>query len=276
MFVSDGKKFLPTSGYNEDVLEQALMAEEDIFRDFLLVDCKLKAKSTESTKKTLNDLILVSHDCEQWFIVEVEVKNDDYYARNHINNQLATQTRANWRERIVKKLGTKLVEEYGFSANIVMRLEENDPGFLLIIPETTELISEICRKFGVSIIEAGIWKSEDETAIFISDSSMIPEKFDKKRFEAGWQRILGKEIYFFFPAVIVDSIREAGNCFVYIDGMVYSRNLGLKKEISVPLSQEPGSDTHDLSFYENIKPLFTSDFDGDNIHIHFEREEIWE
>jgi len=274
MFVRDGKRFLPTSGYNEDRLEEVLLQEEELFHGFLLVDRKLAAKPKESKKGTLNDLVLVSNDCEQWFIIEVEVKNDDYYAKNHINDQLAAQTQANWRDRIIPKLGKQLVEEHDFPAETVMRLEENDPGFILIIPKTTEIISGICRKFGVQIIEAEIWEFEDEEAIFVSSPETIPQRWNKERFQAEWERVF-TDIHFYFNAAMTDMIEKAENCFFYIDEKQFSVDLGLKKEIAIPLSDNPGDHTHDLVFRKKLKALFSSDMAEGNLYIHFEREDIW-
>ena len=132
MFIVDGKTFLPTVPATEDEIEEVIIENKDtIFPGFMFIDIKMQGRT--QTERTLNDLLLVSETCEQWFIVEVERRRTNTTLENiSIVSFSSRQTRASWDR--MSEVRERLIRDYEFTAEMVLPLGENDLGFLLIIP----------------------------------------------------------------------------------------------------------------------------------------------
>jgi hypothetical protein len=273
MFIIGDSKYSLTNASSEEELEEVLInldKENNIFQDFVIVDCKMQGRLGKHS--TLNDLILVSKTCEQWFIIEVEVKNSDGYANGHIHEQLALQSQASW-SRIIPNIREKLIIEHNFSADIVSQLGDNDPGFILIIPESTERINQICQLFDVIVIETQLWKNKfGESAIFLPNPELIPDIWNKEEIYPKYERVFGLYINFYFDSQIRKKIRVSEKCFMYIDNKQLEVKLGLTEQIQVEITDEKGSDTYDLAFLKKINAKFTMDYDDQHVYLHFERE----
>tara|TARA_X000001036_G_scaffold339614_1_gene318770 strand:- start:734 stop:1573 length:840 start_codon:yes stop_codon:yes gene_type:complete len=277
LYFFEGKSFVhipvPES---EDVIEKAIIENQEIiFPDFVVVNIKMEGRY--GNYRTLNDLILVSKTCDQWFIVEVERKNDTRYVRDHIHEQLAMQTNASW-DRVIPKVRQDLIRNHGFSADEVLHLGDEDPGFYLFIPESTEIINQICSDFNVRILETKIWMNQkQEYALEITNPDMLPKAWNQDLIELDttkWNRVL-KKIEFQFPSRIKNLIEEWGSAIMYIDDTAYVVSLNFHQKIEVPLSDSKNSDTHGLAISKRWNANFRLDIDHNDqkLYLHFERND---
>ena len=273
MFIVDKNKYSLTNASSEDELEKVLIdldQKSNVFQGFVIIDCKMQGRFGKHS--TLNDLILVSKTCEQWFIIEVEVKNSDSYADGHIHEQLATQSQANW-SRIIPRVREKLIEEHNFSAEVVTKLGENDPGFILIIPESTKRIDTICQLFNVTIIETQLWKNQyGESAIYLPNPNSVPDIWNKQEIYPKFERVFKKYINFYFDYQVRSKITGSKKSFMYIDNKQLEIELGLQDQIQIDITDEKGYDTYDLALMQKLRAKFTMDHDDKHVYLHFERE----
>ena len=276
MYFFKGKSFvhipIPDS---EEIIEKTIIENQQIvFSEFVVVDIKMQG-IVEGNHRTLNDLILVSKTCDQWFIVEVERKNDPRYVSNHIHEQLALQSQASWR-RIIPQVREDLIRNHGFDAETVLNLGDEDPGFYLFIPESTDLIKQICSRFSVKILETKIWMNQlREYALEITNPENLPKAWNQDLIELDdlkWRRVF-QNVQFQFPKTINKSIKDFENCMMYIDDTVHNISLSLNDWVEIPLSNHKNSDTYGLVILQRWQANFRINKDprGDILYLHFER-----
>jgi len=278
LFIVDGKTFLPTVPATEDEIEKVLIENKDtIFPDFMFIDIKMQGRT--QTERTLNDLLLVSKTCEQWFIVEVERKSDEYYAQNHIHSQLSRQTRASW-DRIVPEVQRKLIRDYDFTADGVLSLGDNDPGFLLIIPESTNTIKQICKEFDVTIVEVDLWINQRDGGKALSIKQIIGQKpeiwgADLINIERRHWEVVFDDIHFTFPHRWTKKIKQSKTSLIYIDDTAYPIQFNHKERVVIPVTQRKDSDTYRLAVLRELKATFTIREEEDSIYFDFEQRYIF-
>ncbi|MFL2967526.1 MAG: hypothetical protein ACJZ6A_00070 [Candidatus Poseidoniaceae archaeon] len=276
MFYYGGEGFRPLPlPESEEVIEYAIIENQEVlFPGFIVLDKKMMGKT--EAHGTLNDLILVSKNCEQWFIIEVERKNDRKYVQDHIHPQLHLQSTADW-SRIIPDCQKALVEDYNFKAETAMKLGENDPGLILIIPKSTPAIDKICRDLDVDIIETEIWVSASgEYGISISKIEQIPELWGVEQIvlhNRDWGRVL-KELSFRFPTAIREEIASSEKAMLYIDGVVHVIGLGFNEAVKVPISDDKASDTFGLNIGK-FDAVFTKDYSDGILHLTYERTDSY-
>ena len=278
MFIVDGKSFLPTVPATEDEIEEVLIENKDtIFPGFMIIDIKMQGRT--QTESTLNDLLLVSETCEQWFIIEVERRSDEHYARKHIHSQLSRQTRASW-DRIVSEVRERLIRDYEFTAERVLPLGENDPGFLLIIPESTNTIKSICKQFDVTIVEVDLWINQGDGGKALSIKQIIGQKpeiwgADLVNIEGRHWESVFDEIHFTFPQHLTKKIKQSKTSLIYIDDTAYPVQFNHKGRVVIPITHRKDSDTYRLAVLKELKATFTIREETDSIYFDFEERYIF-
>ena len=96
-FIFKSEKFLPVKVESEDHLEKLMVENADsIFPHAFLFQFKSPAKTRSTGEKTHPDMCLVSHDCSEWWIIEIERVKDHYYATETIQPQIARPADADW------------------------------------------------------------------------------------------------------------------------------------------------------------------------------------
>jgi len=279
MFHVGGRVFTPVlRPESEELIEQILLANQhSIFQDWVLLDLKMQGVFGNDCR-TLNDLILVSKTCEQFLIIEVERKNDLEYVRTHIHPQLAKQSRANW-QRIIPEVQRRLVKNHGFDAKKVINLEKIDPGFMLIIPESSDVIDNICTDLGVILTTISIWMDQELNYAIQIDPDSIPKTFDKKYIKLSKTEVVRvfRVVEFLFPRFIMKQIDSASTTLMYIDECVHSISLNMSNKVEIPLCDGPSSDTSGLIFSRQFTANFSIDHDNklNILHLHFERNWLY-
>ena len=94
----------------EEHFENLIVANSDmIFPNGFLFKFKGVGITRTTDERTHADMCLVSHDCTEWWIIEVELVKNDYYTIETIQPQIARQADADW-SRVTNNIVKTVIE----------------------------------------------------------------------------------------------------------------------------------------------------------------------
>jgi hypothetical protein len=164
----------PASLYESDIEECLLIHAKVLFPDYYVRLFKVTIESSDGDKAQ-PDLIFISKNYDDWWIVEVEMIN--HPLDSHVIRQMRVFYDGIYNERIVQYINKKLDElDISHNLNLVRNLIINHPPQLLIItnniPEA-KWHDELTR-YKVKISIFSIYRSNYEDEVFSLSGFFIP------------------------------------------------------------------------------------------------------
>ncbi|HIG20632.1 MAG TPA: hypothetical protein EYQ78_07740 [Candidatus Poseidoniales archaeon] len=273
-FFFSSEHFMPKNIETEEHFENLLVANSDmIFPHAFLFKFKGVGITRTTEERTHADMCLVSHDCTQWWIIEVELVKNRYYTIEEIQPQIARQADADW-SRVTKDI-VKIVIEMGANANDAKQLHEIEPKFILLINEIDKLMLEIADDHDFKVVAMKPLMGDK------GNFALIPmlQQVNPKPPEKSIIRIKGENIdvsanclWIPLPKNIKKKLKK-NKCMVSIDGTHHILPLHPNGKIAIPISKNKNSQSSGLA-YRTLRCVFESEVD-EILNLKFVEEKRW-
>ena len=116
----------------------------------LFIQIQRSGITRTTDEKTHADMCLVSHDCTQWWIIEVELVKTASYTIEEIQPQIARQADADW-SRVTKQI-VKIVVEMGANVEDANQLHNIEPKFILLTNDIDNLMLDIAEDHDFKVV----------------------------------------------------------------------------------------------------------------------------
>lgn len=274
-FVIGNERFLPTKVETEHHLERLVLESADVlFPHAYIFDFKYLAKTRTTGDGTKPDLCMVSHDCSNWWIIEVERSKPGSYVTDTIQPQIARQADADWGE-LIPKVRKHLIER-GVKESQIKNLEGRDPGLILLYDDVNPLIEKIANYHGFKkIILKPMLSNFDNYALMPILQEVDPSPPEKNilRVKGANTRVSGGNIWIPLSELFIERIGER-QIKIIIDNENRHFPLHPNKMISIPISNDKASQTSRL-VYRQLSYIFDIEEDPGTVCLEFREEKRW-
>ena len=218
-------------------------------------------------------MCLVSHDCTEWWIIEVELVKNDYYTIETIQPQIARQADADW-SRVTNNI-VKTVIEMGADVSIAKQLHDIEPNFILLVDDVNELMLEIAEVHDFKVVVMKPMMGDKGNFALIPILQQVnpgPPEEAIIRIPDELIEVHGNSLWVPIPQNIKPKLRK-NKCFVSIDETHHILSLHPNDKVAIPISKNKNSQSGRLA-YRTLKCLFEMEEDDIPI-LKFIEEKRW-
>ena len=140
-------KFEPREPNSEKEFEEQILRVADVLMpNFEIASWKPLIRDRHG-RGAKPDLAMVSHDLENWYVIEVELAS--HSIRGHIAPQLETLGNGVYDSSLVRSLSNSFPSK---DVEALTRMVHREPGLLCIVNEYTDRIGRTCRDTGFEMV----------------------------------------------------------------------------------------------------------------------------
>tara|TARA_Y100000589_G_C27081815_1_gene599964 strand:+ start:153 stop:995 length:843 start_codon:yes stop_codon:yes gene_type:complete len=273
-FLYESEHFMSKNIETEEHFENLIVANSDvIFPHAFLFKFKGVGITRTTEERTHADMCLVSHDCSQWWIIEVELVKTPSYTIEQIQPQIARQADADW-SRVTKDV-VNIVVEMGANAKDANQLHDIEPKFILLIDDVDDLMLEIAEYHDFKVVAMKPLMGDRGNFALIPMLQQVNPKPPEEaiiRIKRDVIDVRANCLWIPLPKNIKPKLNN-NKCLISIDGTHHILPLHPNGKVAIPISKNKNSQSGRLA-YRTLKCVF--EFEDDDIpNLKFIEEKRW-
>ena len=265
---------MPKNIETEEHFENLIVANSDmIFPHAFLFKFKGVGITRTTEERTHADMCLVSHDCTQWWIIEVELVKTPSYTIEQIQPQIARQADADW-SRVTKDV-VNIVVEMGANTDDANQLHDIEPKFMLLIDDIDELMLEIAEDHDFKVVVMKPLMGDKGNFALIPMLQQVNPKPPEEaiiRIKRDVIDVSANCLWIPLPKNIKPKLKK-NKYLISIDDTHHILPLHPNGKVAIPISKNKNSQSSRVA-YRTLKCIF--EFENDDIpNLKFVEEKRW-